>query len=66
MDSRSYENANQIIKRVSAKTLNMKTNHVKLFNKITYEMNNLLAKAQDIIRICLSDRNGRIYKYSLL
>lgn len=50
----------QILKRVSEKTLGMKADQIKLFNRINNEMNTLLSKAQEIIRICLSDRNGNL------
>jgi len=53
-----YEDIVQIIKRVSNRTLEMKTNNVKLLNKIGNEMNYLLEKAQEVVRICLSDRSG--------
>lgn len=54
----AYESMSQLIKRASVKTLTMKTDQVKLFNRINHEMSLLLSKAQEIIRICLSDRNG--------
>lgn len=49
---------NQVIKRVSDKTLAMKSDQVKLFNRVNNELSLLLSKTQEIIRICLSDRNG--------
>ena len=56
-----YEDVVQIIKRVSNRTLEMKTNNVKLLNKIGNEMNVLLDKAQEIVRMCLSDRSGLFF-----
>ena len=56
-----YEDIAQIIKRVSNRTLEMKTNNVKMVNKIGNEMNFILDKAQEIVRMCLSDRSGLLY-----
>lgn len=53
------QNVMQVIKRLSDKTISMKSDQIKLFNRINNEMNTLLAKAQEVIRICLSDRNGK-------
>ena len=58
VNSGTYEHMNQIIKRVSSRTLEMKTNNVKLYNKIGFEMNSLLIKVQEIIRVCLAERSG--------
>ena len=57
-DDKFYDDITDIIKRVSNRTLEMKTNNVKLLNKIAFEMNNLLSKTQDIVNICLNDRSG--------
>lgn len=57
-DDKFYDDITDIIKRVSNRTLEMKTNNVKLLNKIAFEMNNLLSKTQDIVKICLNDRSG--------
>lgn len=57
-DDKFYDDVTDIIKRVSNRTLEMKTNNVKLLNKIAFEMNNLLSKTQDIVKICLNDRSG--------
>jgi hypothetical protein len=57
-DDKFNDDITNIIKRVSNRTLEMKTNNVKLLNKIAFEMNNLLSKTQDIVKICLNDRSG--------
>lgn len=63
-NTKTYEDINDILKRVSNRTLEMKTNNVKLLNKIGSEMNNLLIKCQDIVRFCINDRNGsRIHPF---
>ena len=54
-----YEDVAGIIQRVSSKTDNMKTNNLILLNKISGEMNELLLKAQDVIKTCLADRTSK-------
>lgn len=54
----NHDEINQIIKQISSRTLQIKSNNVKLLNKIGSEMNILLEKVQEIVRFCISDRNG--------
>lgn len=56
----NYDEINKIIKQISTRTLEMKSNNVKLLNKIGTEMSILLEKVQEIVRFCISDRNGNI------
>ncbi|CAF0721636.1 unnamed protein product [Brachionus calyciflorus] len=63
---KNYEEINQILQRASNRTLEMKTNNVKLLNKIGSEMNILLAKAQEIVRFCISDRNDFMKEIELI
>lgn len=55
----AIQNGTQIIKRLSEKTLSMKADQLKLFNRLNNELNIVLSKTQEVIRICLSDRNGK-------
>ena len=55
----AIHNGTQIIKRLSDKTLSMKADQLKLFNRLNNELNIVLSKTQEVIRICLSDRNGK-------
>ena len=54
-----YEDVASIIQRVSSKTDSMKTNRCVLLNKISGEMNELILKAQDVVKMCLADRNSK-------
>ena len=54
-----YQDVAGIIQRLSNKTDNMKTNRCVLLNKISGEMNELILKAQDVIKLCLADRNSK-------
>lgn len=59
-----YEEISSIVARVSGRTLKMKTNNVKLLNKIGFELSSILSKVNDIVRLYQADKNGKTTQYS--
>ena len=53
-----YEEISAIVAKVSTRTLKMKTNNVKLLNKIGFELSYILNKVNDIVRLYQADKNG--------
>ncbi len=58
-DEAFYEDISSLVASVSTRTLRMKTNNVKLLNRIGFELNHILAKMNDIVRIYQADKNGK-------
>lgn len=56
-----YNDVSVIISRLSDRTQQMKKNNLTMFNKFNIEMNNLLIKTQELIRICLVDHSGMAF-----
>lgn len=54
-----YEEISSIVTRVSGRTMKMKTNNVKLLNKIGFELSSILSKVNDIVRLYQADKNGK-------
>lgn len=52
--------------RVSTRTLKMKTNNVKLLNKIGFELTHILSKMNDIVRLYQADKNEFINDVELI
>ena len=53
-----YEEMSAIVASISSRTLKMKTNNVKLLNKIGFELTHILSKVNDIVRFYQIDKNG--------
>jgi len=58
-DELFYEDISTLVASVSSRTLRMKTSNVKLLNRIGFELNHILTKINDIVRIYQADKNGK-------
>ena len=56
-----YESISKIIQRVSNRTLEMKKNNVKLLNKISLEMSDIMFKMEELVKTYQVERNGSIF-----
>jgi len=61
-----YEEISAIVAKVSTRTLKMKTNNVKLLNKIGFELSYILNKVNDIVRLYQADKNEFINDVELI
>jgi hypothetical protein len=71
-DESGYNEITEIMKKLSNRTLEIKTSNIKLLNSINSEVTNLMVKADQLAKICLKSRNGLIdlflfiYKFFLI
>jgi hypothetical protein len=57
-DESDYNEITEIIKKISNRTLEIKTSNIRLLNSINSEVTNLMLKADQLAKICLKSRNG--------
>ena len=57
-DESDYNEITEIIRKLSNRTLELKTNNIKLLNSINSEVTTLMLKADQLAKICLKSRNG--------
>ncbi len=57
-DESDYNEITEIIRKLSNRTLELKTNNIKLLNSINSEVSTLMLKADQLAKICLKSRNG--------
>ena len=57
-DGYCYEKISELIRAISNRTLEMKTNNLRLLNTIGADVSSLLIKADQINKTCLKNRKG--------
>jgi hypothetical protein len=58
LDQQTYYEISDVLSKISNKTYEVKKKNLKYMNKLGQEVNEIIFKAQEVVKACLFERQG--------